>query len=236
MYDSELFYIERLYNYYSKYTDTAVICKLTADGFGDSVIIQLLPSIFEYEKIYSIYFPAEQAITEYVDSIIKDLMSKSQIDDSIEVFIGEESSEFNDNKLLRLQSVGGDRDYYEIDYNNDGIMEYLSKYYWFPSNYLALELLNEEYLFTDTRIVSRGQNFYDTERLLIQLWFKEIEGIVYTFRLFLNDGYNYVLNASLIDGVDITQLQSYIIVPKKEFHIQTGERKASWNVVRFGYL
>ena len=60
--------------------------------------------------------------------------------------------------------------------------------------------------------------------LLVQLWFKEIEGKIYTFRLLLNNGYNYVLNVSLIEGIGITQVQSYIIVPKKEFQIQSVER------------
>lgn len=69
-----------------------------------------------------------------------------------------------------------------------------------------------------------GQGFDMEGGLLVQLWFKEIEGKIYTFRLLLNNGYNYVLNVSLIEGIGITQVQSYIIVPKKEFQIQSVER------------
>ena len=219
--NEELFYIELLYNYYSKYVDTAVICKLAEGGFGNSVIVELSPSKFEYKMIYSNHSSADQSITKYIDGIKNDLMAKSQINDTIEAYIGEETNDFDNNRLLRLKSVGGNKDYYEIDFNNDGIVEYLSKYHWFPSNYTSLQLIPEMYQFEESRILAVEHNFFDPERLLIQAWFQEIEGKIYTFRLFLNDGYNYVLNVSLIDGNDVMQIQSYIIAPKKEVHIQS---------------
>ncbi|MCC8123030.1 MAG: hypothetical protein LIO58_05785 [Oscillospiraceae bacterium] len=222
-YEEELYYVEWLYNYNSKYRDRANVCRLTADGFGESVSIAFLPEEYEYEMIYSGDSPAEPAITKYVDSVMDDLMAKSSLDDSIERYTGEESNRFDHDKLLRLQSVGGINDYYEIDFDNDGTAEYLSKQYWYPTNALRLALLCDVYRFTDTRTVETGQSFTDSERVLLQVWFQEIEGKVYTFRLFSEIGYHYVLNVSLIEGSDITQIQSYIVVSKRAFALQAGE-------------
>ena len=218
-----LYFIESSYNYYSKYTDTINIYKLEPEQIKDYVTIELQPNRFEWEEVFNNHQSYEKSISSYVDSIKNDLMDKSPINDNIQVYHGDETNKYNEDKRLRLKSVGGDFDYYEIDFNNDGAPEYIEKRFWFPSNYTRLHLINNFYRFTDKRTISINGGIERESSTLIQLWFKEIEGKVFTFRLFLNDKYNYFLNVSLVGNTNITQVQSYIIVPKKEFNIRTQE-------------
>ena len=107
-------------------------------------------------------------------------MDKSPINDTIQVYMGDENNKYSDDKRLKLKSVGGDYDYYEIDFNNDGEPEYLKRHIWFPSNFTALHLINNFYKFTDKRTISINGDFERDNSKLIQLWFKEIEGKVFT--------------------------------------------------------
>lgn len=224
-YNNELYLLESSYNYYSKYTDTIMIMKLVPEGVGHYVRISLEPEKFEWEKIYGNGMPYEKAVSGYVSGIQKDLMKKSPINDEIEVYQGDETSDISHDRKLRLKSVGGDYVYYSIDFNNDGETEYFTKRFWFPSNYTRLCLINNFYRFTDKRIMEIDHDSYNGgNRLLIQLWFKEIEGKIYTFRLFLGNKDQYYLNVSLVEGTDITQVQTYIVVPRTDFHIDSGIR------------
>ena len=222
-----LYLINKSYNYNSKFTDKVSIFKLLPDQIGGYVTIELSPEKYEWKNIYSYGQQHERAITNYVDSIKDDLMIKSPISDDIEVYKGDENENFDYDRLLRLKSVSGsnftsDELFYEIDFNNDGIPEYIDKRFWFPSNYTTLHIVNNTYKFTDTRIISINGGFTEEGINLVQLWFKEIEGKTYTFRLFLTHGYNYFLNVSLIENTDVTQVQSYIIAPESKFVIESG--------------
>ena len=223
MYNHALYFIESSYNYYSKYTDTIYIYRLGPEQIKDYVTIELQPNHFEWEDIYSNHLSYEKSISSYVDSIKSDLMDKSPINDNIQVYMGDENNKFSKDKLLRLKSVGGNYEYNEIDFNNDGEPEYFDRRFWFPSTSTILYLMNNVYRFTDKRTITINGDFDRDGSTLIQLWFKEIDGKVFTFRLFLNDGYNYCLNVSLIENTNITQVQSYLIVPKNGFNISTQE-------------
>jgi hypothetical protein len=223
-YNNALYFVQSEYNYYSKYTDTICIYKLIPGKIKDYVKINLQPKEFEWEKVFNNHQSYDKSISSYVDSIKNDLMNKSPINDDIQIYMGDENNKYNENKRLRLKSVGGDYDYYEIDFNNDGEPEYYDKKLMFPyNNYETLYLENNFYKFIDNRIMSIYGDFERECGSLIQLWFKEIEGKVFTFRLFLDDGYNYFLNVSLIEDTNKTQVQSYLIVPKREFDISTHE-------------
>ncbi|HEY9058896.1 MAG TPA: hypothetical protein VIO64_00100 [Pseudobacteroides sp.] len=224
-YNGKLYFIESSYNYYSKYTDTIYIYRLVPDKIKDFVAIEFKPNKFEWEEVFNNHQPYEKNITSYVASIKDDLMSKSPIDDNIQVYLGDEKNKIDADKKLRLKSVGRDHDYYEIDFNNDGEPEYFERHFWFPSNYTTLHLINNIYKFTNNRTVSIDGDFSRENSTLIQLWFKKIQGKVFTFRLFLNSGYNYFLNVSLVEDTNVTQIQSYLIAPKNKFNISAKNAK-----------
>ena len=226
-YNENLYLIESSYNYNSKYTDTINIYRLVTDKIKDFVAIELKPNKYECEEVYNNHQPYERTITSYVDSRKDDILASSTIDDNIKVYLGDENSKFNNDKKSRLKSVGGDHDYYEIDFNNDGEPEYFERDFWFPSNSTTLHLIYNFYKFSDNRIISINGDFDKANSTLLQLWFKEIDGKVFTFRLFLKDQKNYFLNISLVEDTNITQVQSYLFAPKNEFNISTQERESS---------
>ena len=221
-YENALYLADTSYNYYSKFKDTVVIYKLEPGGLEHYVSIQLLPDQFSWKNIYSNRQPYRDDVAAYVDEIKEDLMKKSPINDDIELYLGDETEDFDNDKRLRLKSVAGNYDFYEIDVNNDGGVEYARRNFWFPSNYTQLYLQNSMYQFMDGRVVELSCDFGHEDYNLIQLWFQKIGDKVFTFRLFLVDGYNYLLNISLMAGATITQVQSYLIAPKRVFEISTG--------------
>ena len=227
-FNGQLYLIERSYNYYTKFTDTITIYKLTSDGLENYVCIYLSPEKYQWKNIDSNGQPYEEAVTDYVNSIKEDLMIKSQINDDLEIYTGDETTKFDRDKLLRLNSVAGEAHFlndrfYEIDYNNDGVAEYIDKRFWFPSNYTRLDLITDTYIFTDKQIVSTNSGFSEDNVTLVQLWFKEIEGKTFTFRLFLTYGYNYLLNVALIENTYVTQVQNYLIAPESVFVVRSGK-------------
>lgn len=227
-YQNELYLIERSYNYYSKVWDTVYLYKLVPEKIKQYVYIRLYPEEYFINKIYDKEMPYSREIEEYVESIWEELMEKSPISDDIELFTGVESSEIDKEKLQRIQSVEGSRDsnadYMEVDFNNDGEPEYIRRAFWFPSNSTLLYLQHWICCFADGRVVEKSSPFSKGGDRLIQLWFQEIDGKVFTFRLFLNDGYNYCLNVSLMEGDCITQVQTYLIIPRREFQIESPKK------------
>lgn len=58
---------------------------------------------------------------------------------------------------------------------------------------------------------------------LVQLWFKEIEGRVVTFRLYHVSDYNYLLNVILLEGSHITQIKTAVCSPHRTFVLLQGQ-------------
>ena len=224
-YNDDFYLIESSYNYNSKNTDTINIYRLVPDEIKEFVAIEFKSNKYECKEVYNNHQPYEKSITSYVVSMKDDIIAKSTMDENIKVYLGDENKKFNNDKQSRLKSVGGDHDYYEIDFNNDGEPEYFERDFWFPSNSTTLHLIYNFYKFTDTRIISINGDFDKANSTLLQLWFKEIDGKVFTFRLFLKDQKNYFLNVSLVEDTNITQVQSYLFTPQNEFNISTMIRK-----------
>lgn len=224
-YENKFYLIEGSYNYYSKNWQAFILTRLLPGECEDYVMVGLEPKEYFWEKVYSSHMPYDKAIDDYIDGIKLELMEKSQINDDIEVFEGDEKPSIDQDKLLRLKSVGGDYPYYEIDFNNDGEKEYFTKHFWFPSNYTILNLIVNFYQFTDSRIVEMNGDFYESQGMLIQLWFKEIEGNIFAFRLQLIDGDKYLLDVFRTEGSHIDQVQTYIIVPNNKISVTSGEYK-----------
>ena len=109
--------------------------------------------------------------------------------------------------------------------------EYQSKRYWFPSNFTTLYLITEEYRLEN--ITLKLQETWEPEcpyrypnygYELIQRWYQEFDGQIYTFQLFLTEGYNYYMNVSLWEKEHISWIASYYITPQCELRVQiTGQ-------------
>lgn len=58
---------------------------------------------------------------------------------------------------------------------------------------------------------------------LVQMWFREIGGKIYTFRMYDVGDYNYMLNIVLLEGDHVTQIRSYIVIPQRHFVLTEGK-------------
>ncbi len=60
--------------------------------------------------------------------------------------------------------------------------------------------------------------------VLVQMWFKEMEGKVYTFCLYHVSDYNYMLNVVLLEGNKVNRVRTDILSPQRHFVLTEGEK------------
>lgn len=221
-YQGNFYLLQSSYNYYTKYTDTVTLCELTPRGIGHCVSSCQVPASYEREIIYENSGTYKETVTNYVDSVMDDLMAASPINDNIRLFTGDERPVADDDINARLKSVGKDFDYYEIDFNNDGKLEYISRHYWYPCNSTCLYLISNIYRFSPERIVELDCELAKGNGELVQVWFKELDDKIFTFRLFAFQD-KYILNVSLTEDARIAQLQTWLIVPQNKFEVESWE-------------
>lgn len=223
-YEGEFYLVDGNYNFYSKYVDTIYLHRLTSEGISeDATEVELSPVSYVWTDGYKSDDAALEQIDRYVEEIGEELMDVSPINDDVEVYTGCE--ELVTDAVLQ-QRLLWSYDWYQVDYDNDGRLEYLARHYWYPSNYTTLGLLTERYRM-DGITVQLYESWepecpyssYDYE--LIQLWYQEFDGKIYTFQLFLTEGYNYYLSVSLVEGSQVSWIASYYVTPRCEWQLET---------------
>lgn len=233
-YENGLYLVDTSYNYYSKYNDTIYLYPLTTEGISEQALkVILLPEDYIWTKGYQSNVSMLGQINNYVESIQKELMAASPINDDIIVYTGCEESVTDPVKLQRLYDG---HNWYMVDYNNDGMPEYQSRYYWFPSNSTTLYLITKEYRLENITLKLQEAwepecpyhyryPYYEYE--LIQRWYQEFDGQIYTFQLFLTEGHNYYMNVSLWEEEHISWIASYYITPRCELRVQIIGRETA---------
>lgn len=224
-YEGGFYLVNICYNYYSKYTDTIYLYPLTLEGISEQAIeVTLLPTDYIWTKGYQSNVPVLEQINSYVESVQRELMEASPINDNITVFTGCEEPVTDPVKLQRLSNSRAWYNMVVVDYDNDGRLEYQGRYHWFPSNSTTLYLITEEYHLEDITLELQEkwepECPYRSSYELIQRWYQEFDGKIYTFQLFLTEGYNYYLNVSLWEGEHISWIASYYVTPRCELQTQ----------------
>lgn len=225
-YEGSFYLVDSNYNFYSKYVDTIYIHPLTAEGISDDATeVSLEPAAYVFTGGYRSDSPVIEQIDKYVEEIQEELMEASPINDNVRVFVG---CEVPVTDPVLLQDLSQGYDWYAADNDNDGRLEYLSRYYWYPSNYTVMELLTESYR-QDGIMVEIYESwepecpYYEYGYYnLMQLWYQEFEGKMYTFQLFLTEGYNYYLSVSLVEESRVNWIASYYVTPRCEWQVITA--------------
>ena len=232
-YENGFYLVDTSYNYYSKYNDTIYLYPLTWEGISEQALkVTLLPEDYIWTKGYQGNASTLEQINNYVESIQKELMETSPINDDIIVYTGCEEPVTDPVKLQRLSDG---YDWYMVDYDNDGMPEYQSKHHWFPSNYTTLYLITEEYRLENITLKLQEtwepecpyRYYPNYEYELIQRWYQEFDGQIYTFQLFLTEGYNYYMNVSLWEKEHISWIASYYITPRCELRVQISGQETA---------
>lgn len=188
-----------------------VIDKLAPDIVKDYAAVRASANGYRWNRFYGSNDRYEKAVTEYLNSIKTTLMS--QVYDSL--YTGDETKDFDPDKLQRLKSYYWEEglEFYEIDFNNDGTPEYVSK-----TGEHGDYLIFDTFRFEPKKLVSIPYDFRKEGNYLCQLWFKKLDGKVFTFKLTDKDGY-FHLNVSLTEEWNITQVYSCIITPEMDYEI-----------------
>jgi len=138
----------------------------------------------------------------------------------LKIYIGDEElvPDFPEN-LIDINGVY----VYQIDMTNSGIPIYVKKHMFGPSS-LTRSLIMYYYVessgiegFQEVEVISNYGYSGVGQDELMQMWFKEIDGIVYTFQVYHIDHYNYLLNVLLIQRNQVTIIGQMITTQTREF-------------------
>ena len=232
LYEGEFYYVFLQLNYNLKEYDGIRIHKLGDDSGAENLLIRYLPEQYICKKLYSdlVDMPDEQTgefLDEYVEKIIKEFMSNGYLDVGTErygmdVYYGDE--EKTEDIVLEPYDI-----VYKMDIANCNTPVYIWKTEYVPSNIGTSEYLKIRFYLYDMQTDSvveleqlsedKGSSGID----LVQMWFKEIDEKVYTFRIYHICDYNYMMNVVLLNKDKVNQLGTYVLLPQRVFVLTEGE-------------
>ena len=196
--------------------------------------------VIKYENsYYYTYLSCNYNLKEY------DANATSEIGESIEDYLEKTGAEFMTAQYLdygkgTVDEYYGDEEkaekvletgeaVYMADIANCGLPIYMSKSEYEPSNMSTAEYLKirfyyfnpEEDVFVKMENLSMEE--YEPGIRLMQLWVKEFEDSIYTFRVYHVSDYSYLLNIIKLDEDKVTHIATYALLPEKEFVLIEGE-------------
>lgn len=231
-YEDEFYYIFRQCNYNLKVYDALKIHRLKDNPEEETVVIRFLPTEYVWKPSDSAApYLADtgdgDAIDAYIAQIKNEITSEQYLDrgtsrDGARVYYGDEE-ETADLSLGEYKTV------YQADLANCGTPVYLWKAMFIPSSSHAQEYLRIRFFLFDReenaeRELDQLSQYDMTGGIrLFQMWFREIGGKVYTFRMYHVSDYNYLLNVMLLEQDRATQVRAYLLSPRWEFVVTEGE-------------
>lgn len=233
-YGEELYYVYLQYNYPLKVYDGIKIHRLTNNPEKDNLFVRYLPKQYIWRNSHcaSMYLTDSkdgELIENYIEEIKMEITSEPYLDRGtcqygMYVYYGEEE------KTTDFTLGAYEDAVYKMDIANCDVPVYFWKTEYSPSNIGTAEFLRTKFYLYDAQTDSaleleRLNNEFEAPRdiRLVQMWFKEIEGKVYTFRMYHVSDYNYMLNVMLLEQDKVTQLKAYLLLPQKEFVLTEGE-------------
>lgn len=226
-FEDEFYYIFLEYNYNLKNYDGVCIYNLRENAEQNTLKIKYLPYKYVWKNIYN------TSEGEELDTYIKGIKENSTLDAylesgkaaDIDVFYGDE--EKAENFIIpEDEEQYFSNEYYKIDFANIGIPVYMRKSNLIPSSYRDIWHLRSSFYLQNSKDTSicelNEMEIGDTapivgEASLVQMWFKEIEGKVYTCCLYHVSDYNYMLNVSRLEGDKRNRMRTDIISPQRNF-------------------
>lgn len=212
-YGDSYYYVFVEYNYNLKIYDRIRLHRLGEAPREECLVIKYVPESYLWRNIFDVYEGNE--LEEYIKSIQDEIVSERYLDigmdRDIAVYNGDED---NDEEEMCA-----------IDFTNTGVLIYMDKSSFIPSNdSFAWSLRCDFYVYDES-----GENLSELEKAkvdvtvqeprLVQMWFKQIGDKVYSFFLYHVEDYNYILQTALIEGVDIKLIRSDVLVPQRHFVI-----------------
>ncbi len=226
----DFYYIYLQRNYNLKNYDGVRIYKLGDNPKEENVKVQYLPYSYVWKNIYNTR--EGEALETYLEGIKEMLTSDEYLETGKEkdmgVFFGDEEKTEditvpeNDHYYMNT--------YHKADFANIGIPVYMRKSNLVPSTYRDTWHIRCKFYMqnpVDASVVTLEELEIDDDLLweidMVQMWFKEMEGNVYTCCLYHVSDYNYVLNIFLMEGDEIRRIRTDIFCPQRRFVLTEGE-------------
>lgn len=218
LYDNDIYVVTKNIRDNPGNTGSIDIYKLQSEGEGNYASVKIDINNYRWEKIYGNGESSETTINEYLEEIKRGQLTKENLDIfSYRTFHGDETKVTDLNRLSRIYAVEFSyTNAYEIDFNNDGEAECIL-YSYGDSTYGGV--YDIAYKFSNGGLVKIAAGWTEPDERVVQLWFKELDDKIYTFQLILCDNNYYILNASLIEDSNITQVQNYLILPEVKYEL-----------------
>lgn len=226
-YEDAYYYTYLYCNYNLKEYDGVRLHKLDSQPETDNLLIRYLPKKYTYRRLYfngNAASEIREGIEEYLEKTGTELMTAKYLDcgtGTVEEYYGDERE--TDKALETWQPL------YMADIANCGLPVYMSKSEYEPSNMSMAEYLKIGFYYYDSqedalvKLENLSMEEYEPGIRLMQLWVKELEDGIYTFRIYHVSDYSYLLNVARLDEDRVTYVATYVLLPEKEFVLTEGE-------------
>lgn len=202
------------------------IYKIGENAVTDNLQIQFLPKEYIWERRGGAWdFPSLEG---YIDFLQNEIVSKEQkyLDTgyykSLTISGDEEEVTDIDTDNLEYPSI----EIYQADIANMGIPVYMQRLrpWAFEHDYEVNFYLRDP---NTNRLLELDQLSMKEDNTnclkLVDIWFKEIDDKTLTFCIYHVSDYSYMLNIVLLEGDEATPVQSWLLLPVKEFVLTEGE-------------
>ena len=229
-YGDEFYYIFLENNYSMKIYDGVRIYKLSENMEYENLQIKHLPYAFVWKNLYNT--SEGRKLDNYIKSIQGEITSDKYLNNGTDysgeyVYFGDEE-EVTEDFIVPENDRYYSNTYHQIDFTNMGIPIYMRKSNHMPSNYYTTWcLISRFYLrnpLNDSILTLENMKIsFDHEPELVQMWFKEMDGKVYTFCMYHVSDYNYMLNVVRLEGNQVNRIRTDILSPQRSFVLTEGE-------------
>ena len=230
-YEDEFYYIFLQHNYSMKIYDGVRVYKLGENMEYENIQIKHLPYAFVRKNLYNTSEGGE--LDSYIKSIQDEITSEKYLDNGTDgsgwgVYFGDEE-EVTEDFIVPENDRYYSNTYHQIDFTNMGIPIYMRKSNYEPSNYYTTaSLVSSFYLrnpLDDSIVTLQNMKISGgSGPEVVQMWFREMDGKVYTFCMYHVSDYNYMLNVVRLEGNYVNRIRTDILSPQRSFVLTEGER------------
>ena len=226
-YENAYYYTYLSYNYNLKEYDGVRLHKLDSQPETHNLLIRYLPKKYTWRQLYfngNATPEIRESIEEYLEKTGTEFMTSQYLDygeGTVNEYYGDEK------KAEKVLETG--ETVYIADIANCCLPIYMWKSEYEPSNIDTAEYLKVRFYYFDSEtdsfveLENLSMDEYEAGISLIQLWFKEFEDGIYTFRIYNVSDYNYLLNVMRLDKDRAEIVATYALLPEKEYVLTEGE-------------
>ena len=226
-YGQDFYFVYLQLSHYSpRDYDGIGIYKIGENVVADNLQIRFLPKEYIWESMgYASGFPG---LEDYIDFLQNEIVSGEQKYLDMGYYkaltISGDEAEVTDIETDNLEYPS--REIYQADIANLGIPVYMQRIrkWSFENDYEVNFYLRDPQTNMLLELDQLSIKEDNTNCLkLVDIWFKEIDNKTLTFSIYHVSDYSYMLNIVLLEGGEARPVQSWLLLPVKEFVLTEGE-------------